>query len=128
MNIPSNLHYSKSHEWLEVAGDEATIGITDFAQGELGDIVYISLPDVGDPVTAGQSFGSIEAVKAASDIYSPISGEIIAVNGALDQSPELINKSPYKDGWIIKIKLSDADEVGTLMSSEEYAKIAVSHG
>jgi len=128
MNIPSDLHYTKSHEWLRVEGDEGVVGLTDFAQGELGDIVYVNLPEVGDPVRQGEAFGAIEAVKAASDLYAPASGEVIAVNGLLDQAPDLINKSPYTDGWVIKIKIADKGEVDTLLTPDQYVKIAEHHG
>lgn len=128
MNVPSDLHYTSSHEWLKVEGNNGTIGITDYAQGELGDIVYVSLPEIGAPVHQGTPFGSIDAVKAAVDIYAPVSGEVIAVNTLLEQTPELINKSPYADGWIIKIKISDPAEISTLLNPTDYANTAASHG
>ncbi len=123
MNIPSDLYYTKDHEWVRVNGEEATVGITDYAQGELGDIVFLDLPEIGTVVTGGSPFGTIEAVKAAADMYSPVSGEVIAVNGLLEDSPELINKDPYGDGWIIKIQVKDAEEVETLLSPDNYAKL-----
>lgn len=123
MNIPKNLRYTHDHEWCRVEKDEGIIGITDYAQGELGDIVYIDLPEVGSEVSQGKPFGSIEAVKAASDLYAPISGEVVAVNGLLDQQPELINQSPYEDGWIIRIKIADSGEIDTLMTPEDYTKL-----
>ncbi len=123
MNIPSDLHYTKDHEWLKVDGDEALIGITDYAQGELGDIVFIELPEIGINVIRGEAFGTIEAVKAAADMYSPITGEIIAVNGQLDDSPELINQDPYGEGWILRIRISDNEEIETLLSADEYMKL-----
>ena len=123
MEIPSGLYYTRDHEWLRLEGVEATIGITDYAQGELGDIVFLDLPDVGIDVSQSMSFGVVEAVKAAADLYAPVSGEIIAVNGQLDQMPELINLSPYGDGWIIKIKMNDTNEVETLLSPEEYREL-----
>jgi len=128
MNIPSELRYTRDHEWVRVAGGEGTIGISEYAQGELGDIVYIDLPDVGKPVRQGEPFGSIEAVKAASDMFAPVSGEVTAVNGLLDQSPDLINKSPYGDGWIIRVKLTDPAELDTLLDAKAYEQlIAQSH-
>ena len=128
MNIPSGLYYTRDHEWLRVEEDEGAIGITDYAQGELGDIVYVDLPDIGSVVTQGKAFGTIEAVKAAADLYAPVSGEVVAVNGLLDQSPELINKSPYDDGWIIKIRLADKHELETLLSVEAYRKLVAEAG
>ncbi len=120
MEILDELRYTKDHEWVGVDGEEATVGITDFAQGELGDIVFLDLPEVGTDVIQGTSFGTIEAVKAAADMYAPVSGEIIAVNGLLEDSPELINQSPFDDGWIIRIKMSDTEELTTLMDAKEY--------
>ncbi len=115
--------YTESHEWVKVDGDTALIGITDYAQHELGDIVYVELPEVGDEVEAGESFGSIEAVKAVEDMVAHISGEIIEVNSELEDTPELINKSAFEDGWIIKIKISDSSELSKMMNSEDYAKL-----
>ncbi len=123
MNIPNELHYTADHEWLRVENGEGVVGITDYAQGELGDIVYVDLPEVGDEILQGKPFGTIEAVKAAADLYAPVSGEVIAVNGLLDQQPELINQSPYGDGWIIRIKIADKREIDTLLPSEEYRKM-----
>jgi glycine cleavage system H protein len=123
MDIPAKLRYTKDHEWLKIEGDEATIGITDYAQGELGDIVYLDLPEVGAIITQWKSFGTIEAVKAASDLYAPVSGEVIAVNGLLEDAPELINKAPYEDGWIIRIKLTDREEADTLLTAEQYHEL-----
>ena len=123
MNTPSDLHYAKDHEWLRVDGEEAVVGITDYAQGELGDIVFIELPEVGTSVHSGKTFGTIEAVKAAADMYAPITGEIIAVNGQLDDTPELINQDPYGEGWILRIRISDVEEVETLLSADDYLKL-----
>jgi glycine cleavage system H protein len=123
MNIPSDLRYTRDHEWLRVEGEEGIVGITDYAQGELGDIVFIDLPEVGSVYRIGDSFGTIEAVKAAADMYCPVSGEVVAVNGLLDQSPELINKEPFEHGWIARFKLEDHAEVDTLLSATEYAKL-----
>lgn len=120
MEIPTDLRYTKDHEWVRVEGDEGTIGITDYAQGELGDIVFVDLPEVGTIIHQGKSFGTIEAVKAAADLYAPVSCEITAVNGLLDQTPELINEFPYTDGWIIKVRLLDPNDAETLIKAEAY--------
>jgi glycine cleavage system H protein len=118
-----HLLYTESHEWLNVKGDIAVMGITDYAQHELGDIVYVELPGVGNELTKGEALGSIEAVKAVEDIISPISGEVIEVNEALEDAPETINKSAFEEGWIVKIKLSDPTELDTLLKANEYAKL-----
>jgi len=118
-NIPKNLLYSKDHEWCLVEGDIATIGITDFAQSELGDVVYVDLPAVGTKVTAHQKFGEIESVKAVSDIYSPVSGEIIEVNNLDD--PAIVNSDAYNAGWMIKVKMADASELQKLLSADDYS-------
>ncbi len=123
MLIPEDLYYTESHEWIMLDGDIATMGITDFAQHELGDIVYVELPDVGRKVSAGEPCGSIEAVKAVEDIICPVSGKVESRNGDLDDSPDLINKSPYEDGWLIKIKLSNPEEIENLLSAAEYKGI-----
>jgi glycine cleavage system H protein len=123
MNIPSELLYTKEHEWIRFEGDDATIGITDYAQGELGDIVFLELPQVGDSITRDEPFGTIEAVKAVSDLYAPLSGEVTEVNEALDEAPETINDSPYEDGWMITIKLSDPSEKDSLLSADDYKKL-----
>ena len=123
MNIPENLLYTKEHEWVLVEGEELTMGITDYAQGELGDIVFIEVPKVGDSVKQMESCGSIEAVKAVADIYAPISGEVVDVNGELDSNPQLINQDPYGTGWIIKIKMSDKGELESLLPPEEYKNL-----
>jgi glycine cleavage system H protein len=123
MLIPDELYYTESHEWLRVDGDEAFMGITDFAQHELGDIVYVELPDAGKKVSAGEPCGSIEAVKAVEDIISPISGKVETKNSDLEDTPDLINKSCYDEGWLIKIKLSNTDELENLLSAAEYKKI-----
>lgn len=121
-NIPKDLKYTEEHEWLRVEGDTATVGITDYAQGELGDIVFLELPDKGDDFKQGDSFGSIEAVKTVSDLYAPVTGEIVDVNGRLDDEPELVNDAPYDDGWLIKIKMSDTGELDSLMDAGAYAQ------
>jgi glycine cleavage system H protein len=123
MQVPEDLHYTKDHEWVRVEGDIATIGITDYAQSQLGDIVYVELPQVGDQLTASTPFGTVEAVKAVSDIISPISGEVTAVNDEIASTPEKIKESPYGDGWLLKIKMSDAGEVGALLKAEDYKGI-----
>jgi glycine cleavage system H protein len=123
MNIPSDLLYTKEHEWARFEGDIATIGITDYAQGELGDIVFVELPEVGSSVTKDEAFGTIEAVKAVSDLYAPLSGKITEINGQLDEAPETINLSPYENGWMIKIKMSDLSEKDHLLSAEDYKKL-----
>jgi glycine cleavage system H protein len=123
MNIPDNLYYTKDHEWTKISNDEVTVGVTDYAQSELGDIVYLELPEVGSKVSQGESFGTIEAVKAVSDLFAPISGEIIAVNNKLSDSPEVINSDPYGEGWMIKIKLENPDEVNELLPSTDYQKL-----
>lgn len=123
MIIQDDLYYTDSHEWIRVEGDIATIGISDFAQHELGDIVFVELPEVGTKVSAGEPCGSIEAVKAVEDMISPVSGKITERNTDLEDSPDLINKSPYEDGWIMKVRLSNPDEVENLLSAVEYKKI-----
>lgn len=120
MNIPSNLKYTKDHEWIKVEGNTGTIGITDFAQGELGDIVYIDInPDLTE-ISAGQSFGTIEAVKTVSDLYAPVDGKVIEVNKNLNDNPQLVNTDPYGEGWIIKIEIVNADQLSNLLSPEDY--------
>ena len=122
MEFPGDLKYHQEHTWAKVEGDVATVGITDYAQDQLGEVLFVDLPEVGDTVTQGEPFGSIESAKVASDLYAPISGEIIEVNEALDDEPELVNSSPYEDGWIIKVKVSDPAEEANLLSSSDYLK------
>ncbi|MFQ5646737.1 MAG: glycine cleavage system protein GcvH [bacterium] len=117
---PEDFKYSEEHTWLSLEGDHVISGITDYAQQELGDIVFIELPESGEEVVKGESFGTIESVKAVSDLYAPVSGEIIEVNSALEDSPEIINERPYGDGWIISIKPSDTSEIEELLSAAEY--------
>lgn len=117
---PENFHYTKEHEWVSVEGDTGTVGITDHAQSELGDIVYVDLPKVGSTVEAGKTFGSVESVKAVSDIYSPLTGEIVAINDTLTTAPETLNSDPHAAGWLVKIKLSAPDEVKGLLSAADY--------
>ena len=123
MNIPTNLKYTKDHEWVSIEGDIATIGITDFAQSELGDIVYVEIETEGETIEAEEVFGSVEAVKTVSDLFMPISCEIIEFNSELDANPELVNSNPYENGWMIKVKISDASEVENLMSDEDYKEL-----
>lgn len=120
MNIKENLKYTKDHEWILIEGDEATIGITDFAQGELGDIVFVEVETVGETLAKEEVFGTIEAVKTVSDMFMPVSGEVIEFNEELEATPELVNQDPYGKGWIIKIKMSDTAELEELLSSEGY--------
>ena len=123
-NIPNDLKYTKDHEWLKTEGEVATIGITDFAQGSLGDLVYVELPAVGRQVKKGEACVIVESCKAASDVYAPISGEVIAVNNAAVAEPALINNTPYEAGWLIKIKPSNAAELAELIDSNSYSQIA----
>jgi len=123
MNIPEELLYTEEHEWVSFEDDVATIGITDYAQSELGDIVFLELPSVGDAVTKGESFGTIEAVKAVSDLFAPVSGEVIEVNENLSDNPEIINESPYKEGWMIRIRITDETEREMLLNAEAYKDI-----
>ena len=120
-NIPSDLLYTMDDEWLRVAGDEATLGVTDYAQDALSDIVYVELPEVGDSFEAGDSFGVLESVKAASDLYMPITGEVTAVNEDLPDEPETVNTDPYQEGWMVKIKIGDMSELEGLMDPAAYA-------
>lgn len=123
MNVPSELKYTKEHEWIKLEGNTATVGITDFAQGELGDIVFVELPKVGESVQYMKPFGTIEAVKAVSDMFSPVTGKVVGVNEALDSDPMVINRDPYNEGWIIKIELSDSKEIEQLLDSKGYSDI-----
>lgn len=123
MNIPSELKYTKDHEWVRIEGDFATIGVTDFAQGELGDIVYVEVETLGETMEAEEIFGTVEAVKTVSDLFLPLSGEIVEFNTALEDEPEKVNSDPYGDGWMIKVKFSDLSQVGDLLSSEDYKKL-----
>ncbi len=123
MNIPNELKYTKEHEWCRIEGDVAVVGITDFAQSELGDVVFIELPEAGTAADAEKEFGTIEAVKAVSELFAPVSGEIVEVNQAVADSPETVNQDCYGDGWMIKIKLSDPTEVEALLDAAAYEKI-----
>lgn len=123
MNFPENLRYTKDHEWVKVDGDEATVGITDFAQRELGDIVYVEIESVGKEFQAGEIFGTVEAVKTVSDLYLPLSGTVTEVNPNINSSPETVNSDPYGEGWMIKMKLTDPSEVKGLLTSEAYQNL-----
>jgi glycine cleavage system H protein len=117
---PADLKYDKEHEWVRVEGDTATVGISDFAQDQLGEVVYVDLPSVGDDLVAGETFGEIESVKSVSELYAPLSGTVTEVNDAVDASPETINSDPYGDGWMIKVTLADPAQLDGLMSADEY--------
>jgi len=119
-NVPDNLHYSKDHEWVRVEGDTAVIGITDHAQEQLGDVVYVELPKVGDEFAGNDSFGSVESVKAVSEIFTPVAGKISATNDSLNDEPEKVNKDPYGDGWMIKMTMKNSGDVDSLLTAAEY--------
>jgi glycine cleavage system H protein len=123
MNIPSDLKYTKDHEWIKVDGDIITVGITDFAQSELGDIVYVEVETVDESLDVDEVFGTVEAVKTVSDLFLPVSGEIIEFNDSLEDEPEKVNSDPYGDGWMIKVKCSDLSQLDNLLSAEDYKKI-----
>jgi glycine cleavage system H protein len=121
MNIPANLKYTKDHEWISIDGDTAVVGITDFAQSELGDIVFVEIETVGDEVAKEEVFGTIEAVKTVSDLYMPVTGKILELNPDLDGQPDLVNTDPYGKGWMIKIQITDKSQIDSLLSAEQYA-------
>ncbi|MBK7131374.1 MAG: glycine cleavage system protein GcvH [Bacteroidales bacterium] len=123
MNVPGNLLYTKDHEWLRVEGNMGYIGVTDFAQGELGDIVFIEIETVGETLAKEEVFGTIEAVKTVSDMFMPVSGEILEVNPALEETPDVVNKDPYGNGWMVKIKITNPSEVNDLLSAEKYTAL-----
>lgn len=123
MNVPANLKYSSDHEWCRIEGDVAVIGITDFAQSQLGDIVFVDIPTVGETVAAGEVFGSVEAVKTVSDVFLPISGEVVEFNDAVDADPAIVNKDAYGEGWIVKVKMSNPAECDALLSADDYQKL-----
>ncbi len=123
MNIPADLKYTKDHEWIRVDDDVAIVGITDFAQGELGDVVFVEIETEGETLDKGETFGTVEAVKTVSDLFMPVGGEIIEVNESLADEPELVNKDSYEGGWMIKVKISDASELDELMDAEAYQKM-----
>ena len=119
-NVPEDLHYSKDHEWVRVEGDTAVVGITDYAQDSLGDVVYVELPKEGEPFAANEPFGSVESVKAVSEVFSPVSGEISGTNETLTDQPEKVNEDPYGSGWMIRVKMSNPGEVDSLLTAAEY--------
>ena len=123
MNVPENLKYTKDHEWVRIEGDIAVVGITDFAQGELGDIVYVEIETEGETLDQEEVFGSVEAVKTVSDLFMPVSGEIIEFNGNLESNPELVNSDPFGEGWMIKVKLSDTSQIDGLLDAAEYGSL-----
>jgi len=123
MNIPSNLKYTKDHEWIKIEGETALVGVTEFAQGELGDIVFIEVETVGETLDQHETFGTIEAVKTVSDLFLPVSGEILEFNDALNSAPEMINKDPYGEGWIIKLKMSDPSQADALLNAAAYSEL-----
>jgi len=122
VNIPADIKYTKDHEWVRIEGNTATVGITDYAQGELGDIVFVELPKVGDEVAQHQAFGTIEAVKAVSDMYAPVSGKVTEINAALEDDPMIVNRDPYSDGWMIKVDMADDGQVEDLLDAATYRK------
>ena len=123
MDIPEDLHYTEEHEWVYLEDEVAIVGVTDYAQSELGDVVFVELPQIGDYVQQMEPFGTIEAVKTVADLFAPVSGEVIEVNNLLDENPQLINQDPYGEGWIIKIKMADSSELDNLVSPKEYSKL-----
>jgi glycine cleavage system H protein len=123
MNIPAELKYTKDHEWVRIEGDEAVIGITDFAQSELGDIVFVEVETEGESIESEEIFGSVEAVKTVSDLFMPLSGEVLSFNSELEDAPEVVNSDPYGEGWMIRVKISDASEVDALLSAEQYKNL-----
>ena len=123
MNLPENLKYTDDHEWIKIKDDIAIIGITDFAQSELGDIIFVEFPDTGISINQKDTVGTLEAVKTVADIYSPVTGEVIEINDTLESNPELINEDPYENGWILKIKISNLNELDSLLSNSDYEKL-----
>ncbi|MBU0437092.1 glycine cleavage system protein GcvH [Staphylococcus succinus] len=123
MAVPSELKYSKEHEWVKIEGNTVTIGITEYAQGELGDIVFVELPEVDDEINEGDTFGSVESVKTVSELYAPVSGKVIEANEALEDSPEFVNESPFDKAWMVKVELSDQSQLDELLSAEQYSEM-----
>jgi glycine cleavage system H protein len=123
MNIPENIKYTKDHEWIKIEGDTGTVGVTDYAQGELGDIVFIEVETLGEHLQQGDVFGTIEAVKTVSDLFLPVAGEIIEINSTLQNSPDLVNKDPFGKGWIVKLKIDDAEQLNTLLNAAQYKEL-----
>jgi len=120
LNFPENVRYAESHEWVKATGETAKLGITDYAQDQLGDIVFVELPDVGESFEKGAEFGTVESVKAVSELYMPVSGEIVAINDALENAPELVNNTPFSDGWMIEVKLDNSSELDALLDKDAY--------
>jgi glycine cleavage system H protein len=127
MKVPPELRYTKEHEWIRVKGTEAEVGITDYAQGELGDVIFVELPQAGSKLAQMKPFGTIDAVKTVSDLFAPVTGEVVAVNDSLQQNPALVNQSPYEKGWMVRIKLDDPKEVDALLSAADYQKLLGAH-
>lgn len=127
MNVPNDLRYTKEHEWIRVRGNEAEVGITDFAQGELGDVIFVELPAAGTKVGAMKPFGTIDAVKTVSDLFAPVAGEVIAVNDALKEQPVLVNQSPYEKGWMVRLRVENPGDVEKLLSPADYEKLLGAH-
>ena len=127
MNVPRELRYTKEHEWIRVEGGEAVVGVTDYAQGELGDVIFVELPAPGSKVTYMKPFGTIDAVKTVSDLFAPVSGEVAAVNESLQTNPALVNQSPYENGWMVRIRMENPGEVDKLLSADEYEKLLGAH-
>lgn len=127
MNVPADLRYTKEHEWVRVKGNEAEVGITEYAQGELGDVIFVELPEPGSKLAQMKPFGTIDAVKTVSDLFAPVSGEVAAVNDSLQTNPALVNQSPYENGWMVRIRMEQPDEVEKLLSAEEYQKLLGAH-
>jgi glycine cleavage system H protein len=123
MNVPENLKYTAEHEWIRVEGEEIVVGVTDYAQGELGDVVFIEIETEGETLSKGDTFGTIEAVKTVSDLYMPLDGEVVEVNSALEDAPELVNSEPFEGGWMIRIKISDPSQLDELISAEQYREL-----
>ncbi|MBU2497437.1 MAG: glycine cleavage system protein GcvH [Proteobacteria bacterium] len=123
LNLPDHLRYAEDHEWADMEGEKVRIGVSDYAQDQLGDIVFVELPRPGDVFTKGQQFGVVESVKAVAELYTPVGGEVLAVNKTLEDSPEILNKSPYEDGWMVELKPSDPSEIGTLMTKNAYLEM-----
>jgi len=123
MNVPDDLKYTTEHEWIRVEGEEIVVGVTDFAQGELGDVVFVEIETEGETLSKGETFGNIEAVKTVSDLYMPLDGEVVEANSVLEDTPEIVNSQPFGDGWMVRIKVSDPAQLEELLSAEEYRKL-----
>lgn len=123
MKIPENVKYTKDHEWIRVEGDFGWVGITDYAQGELGDVVFVELPKVGTKIVKGKSFGTIEAVKAVSDLFAPVAGEVVELNKVIQDTPEVVNKDPYGEGWMVKVKIAEKGDLSSLLDADGYKKL-----